>query len=334
MSARKPTVLVTVDTESDDEWTWRAEPSTTNGQGIDRFQAICDRWEYPPTYLVTYDMLEDPHVAERLGAIARDGRAEIGAHLHTWRTPPYDEKYDRSLAYPHELPEPLLGQKLEVLTRHIEEKTGIKPRSYRAGRYGFDARTLGHLERLGYSVDSSVTPHISWQPYPGVPGGPGGPDFFDFPEEPYYLDRQRIERHGDSPVLEVPLSVRVSGMVPAARGILRRKATSLPLRVARKLGVVQRREMRPCFVPLDDLKALARTLTQESASMINLLIHSSEWWPGCSPYHPDEASVEAFLERLDSLLAYCAQDLGLAGASLATFGDVHATGRRPAGEDE
>ena len=63
------------------------------------------------------------------------GKAEIGAHLHSWTTSPYRDRdglrlNDRNHTFAHELPDLLLNEKIKILTEQIEklwQKTIIIP---------------------------------------------------------------------------------------------------------------------------------------------------------------------------------------------------------------
>ena len=64
------------------------------------------------------------------------------------------------------------------------------------------------LVETGYLVDCSVTPGVSWKKHKGASDGAGGTDYSGFPQEPYFLDLDDIRRHGTSPMLEVPVTIR------------------------------------------------------------------------------------------------------------------------------
>ena len=76
--------------------------------------------------------------------------------------------------------------------------------SHRAGRWGFNATYAGILIENGYRVDCSVTPYVSW----AATGGENGCDYSRFPAEPYFLAVDRIDCAGDSPLLELPMTIR------------------------------------------------------------------------------------------------------------------------------
>ena len=50
--------IITVDTEGDNLWNWRAgdSVSTENSRYIPRFQELCDKYGFKPVYLTNYEM--------------------------------------------------------------------------------------------------------------------------------------------------------------------------------------------------------------------------------------------------------------------------------------
>ncbi len=184
----KPVFLITVDTEGDNLWARPREITTRNAAFLPRFQELCERHGLRPTYLVTYEMARAPAFRELGLDVLRRGTAEIGMHLHAWNTPPLIPLTADDFSYqPYliEYPEPVMAEKVRILTDLLEDTFGVKMRSHRAGRWGFNETYARILVREGYLVDCSVTPHISWRRHLGAPNGRGGPDYRGFPEEAY-----------------------------------------------------------------------------------------------------------------------------------------------------
>ena len=154
-----PTFFLSVDTEADDQWSveGRRRLSVQNVHCLPRLQTLCERYAVRPTYLVTHEMATTAESSDVLVQLRETGQCEIGAHLHPWSSPPFRDE-DLRGSYPCQLPDALLERQLIELTEAIENHLGVRPTSYRAGRYGLDGRILQHLESLGYLVDSSVDP--------------------------------------------------------------------------------------------------------------------------------------------------------------------------------
>src|SRR5204863_1825166 len=111
-----------------------------NAERLPALQALMESFGVRPTYLVTHEMATRRESGPVLRDLAATGRCEVGAHLHPWSSPPYRPQ-DVVGTYPHQLPTELLERQLRELTAAIEEHQGVRPRSDRAGRHGFDERS-------------------------------------------------------------------------------------------------------------------------------------------------------------------------------------------------
>ena len=83
-----PAFLITIDTEGDNLWASPREISTENSRFLPRFQSLCERYNFKPTYLTNYEMAVDPFFLDFGRDIVRRGTGEIGMHLHAWNSPP------------------------------------------------------------------------------------------------------------------------------------------------------------------------------------------------------------------------------------------------------
>ncbi|MBI3932554.1 MAG: hypothetical protein HY317_04005 [Acidobacteria bacterium] len=309
----RPAILVGIDTEADDQWTeaGRRALSVRNAERLPALQALFERFLVRPTYLVTHEMACREPAASILRDLARGGRCEIGAHLHPWSSPPYRPE-DLVGTYPHRLPTELLERQLRELTETIAERQGVRPTSYRAGRHGFDERSLRILESLGYTVDTSVDPLFNER-------RKGGAVFAGAPVAPYRPSYEDVRRPGAARILEVPVSAATTPPLPKTLERLYASLPPIPYRGAlRRLGI-RPVWLRPSYSSLEDSLAFASRLRAAGVPCFNFLFHSSEVLPGGSPYNPDEASVERFLERLERLLAHLTEGLGGAGRTYREF---------------
>jgi hypothetical protein len=308
-----PALLVGVDTEADDQWSaaGRRALSVRNAERLPGLQALFESFGVRPSYLVTHEMACQEPARSILRELARSGRCELGAHLHPWSSPPYREA-DLAGTYPHQLPTELLERQLRELTEAIEAQLGVRPVSYRAGRHGFDGRSLLILERLGYAVDSSVDPLFNER-------RKGGRVFAGAPLEPYHPDPADVRRPGTARVLELPVSAATLPALPKPLEALYARLDPIPYRGMLKRIGLRPVWLRPSYSSLDDALALAGRLAERGAACFNFLFHSSELLPGASPYHPDEASVARFLENLKRLLGHLTGRLHGVGRSYAEF---------------
>jgi hypothetical protein len=295
---RRAGLVLTIDTEEEGLWSarYRANGNTCrNILRLPRLQALLSRLGVKPTWLVDNPVATDATAGRVLRELAGDGRGEIGAHLHPWCTPPLvPSGEDPYYSYPHRLPPWLQEAKLAELCRAIESNLGCRPRSYRAGRWGFDHTTVPLLEKLGIAVDSSVDP-LWWDP------SPGGPRHVRAPQEPYRLARTDICRPGSSAVTEVPLTRVVTGARgPQVEQLLRVAPPMRGLRwLMRKLGL---RSLSPEGQTARELRAIADAVAARGLSVFHVTFHSSVTLPGATPYVRSERDLDDFLARLESVL--------------------------------
>ena len=298
--------ILTIDTEGDNQWDHGRKVTVENIKFIPRFQDLCERYSIKPTYLVTSEICENSYASELFSGYLMAGRAEVGAHLHSWTTPPFLDtdgfRYnDNNHAFATELPLDILSEKIKNLTQQIERSTGRRPSSFRSGRYGFNDHVANILIRNSYIVDSSVTPYINWSGQAGIPGGNGGPDFIDKLPLPY-----KYNLNGES-ILEIPITVMptrfpLNSSKPIARSYFRNVDNNIILRILRKLFYNnQPIWLRPTpEMSLILLKELLNETKNKSLPFITMMFHSSELMPGGSKYRPDELSVEELFKLLEN----------------------------------
>lgn len=297
----RPVFLYVVDTEGDNEWTrHRRLPPLRNLRALPRFQALCDRYGVRPTYVVTWSITQDDEGVAMLREWERAGRCEVGTHLHPWTAPPWSDA-DEDPAFPSELETGLLEAKLRTLTEAITERFGHAPTSYRAGRFGADARTARMLTALGYECDSSVTPLTSWSRYPGLRGGPGGPDFTHAPLRPYLVNPDDLTRPGEGTLVEIPVSIVDEDRLPLGLGdrVWSRREGDVLRRLAAKLRLRRRLWLRPTLESAADMLATCEVIRARGCHHFNMMIHSSELYPNTSPYFEDQRAVDGLFDRMD-----------------------------------
>jgi hypothetical protein len=329
-------VIITIDTEADDQWDRsKTDLTVDNLDFVGRFQDLCDRYGQKPTYLCTWEVVEDQRF-DALNRFQNEGRAEVGAHLHPWTNPPMDNPVDgieRDAVgmYPSELDPAGFRAKLEQLTGRIHERTGVEPRSYRAGRWGFSPEQVPILVSLGYLVDCSVTPLRSWTHMQGA--ARGGPDFRSAPVAPYYLDPEDLCRPGQSPLLEVPVTILLTRPLLARserlQEIYARRRKTLPGKVLNRLFRLDPQWLRPYrHMSGERLVDVCRAAARRGLPAVEMMFHSSELMPGGSPYNPDEAAIELLYEKLETVFAYM-RDQGWRGVTLTEFARDFSAAHRP-----
>ncbi len=309
-------LLVGIDTEGDNQWdaAARLHQRFENIYALPRLHDLFSRFGVRPTYVITYPVATDPRSAEVLRALLATGHCEIGAHHHVWETPPCTAEDIERHAYASTLPGRQFGDQLASLTRAIADAVGVRPVSYRSGRFGFSSSHVSALEQQGYLVESSVAP-LFYEAHKG------GPEFVEAPLTPYFLAYDNATRPGSSQLLEIPVSAALNRRLPAA---LRHAYARVPRpymtkRVLRALGLLRMRWLRPSYSSLEDMKALARDLARAGEPVLNLIFHSSEALVGGSPYNRTQAELDGFLDRLERFLTYATGDLRAEPVTFAEF---------------
>ncbi len=301
--AGKPAFLITIDTEGDNLWRKGRAIRTDNTKYLPRFQQLCERYGFKPTWLTAYEMVEDPAYVEFAKDVVRRGAGEVGMHLHPWNSPPLKALTEDDLwhhPYLIEYPREVVVEKLEYITRLLEERFERKMLSHRAGRWAMNSHYARQLVRLGYKVDCSVTPKVSWQSQKGVPGGAGGSDYRSYPSLPYFMDLERLDRPGDSELLQVPVSIAYT-LGSAAHSVVGRAP-----RLARKL--INRVMptliwLRPNGHNLRWMQLIVIRARLQSWPCVEFMLHSSELMPGGSPIFKTEAAIERLYRDLERLFA-------------------------------
>jgi hypothetical protein len=323
---QRPAFLITIDTEGDNLWAHPSRTTTENALFLPRFQALCEEHGLKPTYLVNHEMAMDMRLVCFAKEAMHAGKAEVGAHLHAWNTPPItpltadDQRYHPYLT---EYPEPVMAEKLGCVRRLLEDRFETKMISHRGGRWAFDERYARLLAANGFLVDCSVTPHISWRRSGAQPAGINGPDFRSFPEQPYWIDLENVARPGASELLEVPMTIRVAhrpmrrllGRIPGLRGYLHRHRP-------------ERRWLRPNGWNLNDMVQLCDEVRSNSEPYAMFMLHSSELMPGCSPTFQTAESIEHLYAHLRALFRHTQEHFR--GCTLGEFRWDYAPSTRPA----
>jgi hypothetical protein len=301
-AAQQPYFIITIDTEGDNLWARPREITTRNARFLPRFQGLCERHGLRPTYLVNYEMAVAPVFREFGKDLLARGKGEIGMHLHAWNSPPLvplTEDDFHHQPYLLEYPDAVILQKVEFMTGLLEETFGVKMTSHRAGRWGMSPALARALVACGYLVDCSVTPHVSWAGKKGDPRGRGGTDYSFYPETPYFVDLTDLSRPGDSPLLEVPVTI-LSRRRPLLR-LLPSAVRSAPLakRVIDRLLPAD--WMMPTRYNASRMPAVLPRALRLGRPNVEFILHSSEFMPGGSPSFFEDAEVERLYERLDAL---------------------------------
>jgi hypothetical protein len=298
---------VIVDVEEEFDWSEPFKRENINVKAADYLNlghTVLTSMGVKPAYLMTYAVATAPHACAVFRKYVEHDTCDIGAQLHPWVTPPFEEEVSASNSYPSNLSADLERQKLETLIAAIKENIGCHPRIYKAGRYGLDIDRAPMLADLGFLVDTSVMPYASFK------GMDGGPDFFDFPDQPFWMTDD----------------CRLLGL-PSTQGVVRPLANVAPRNLLRsifspsagllhipgvlaRLGLIERLRLTPEGFTFDHCRSLIDYNLAHGKKCFVLSFHSPSLMPGCTPYVRDAKDLKQFLDVLYFTLDYLVSKVG------------------------
>lgn len=296
-----PTMYVVIDTEAEFDWTKDFNRAHTDVSSMSHqflAQTIFDEYGARPVYLVDYAVASQKEGYQPLQEIFNRRGCAIGAHLHSWVNPPFEENVSDRTSYECNLPVDLEERKLVVLQEMIKSTFGISPLFFKAGRYGVGAQTIKLLQRLGFAVDFSILPFDDLRSV-------GGMDFRFAEACPYQV--------GD--IVSVPMTRGQIGLLsPLSPQWHSRVRAPLPLRmhlpgVLSWLHLANTVTLTPEGVPADEQIRLIRSMVARGSRTFVLHYHSPSL-AGLTPYVGNHHEVSKFLENLRTVCSYFFDTMG------------------------
>jgi hypothetical protein len=192
---------MTIDTE--EEWNWDTgwptrALSLENIRHLPKLQELCSRHKVATTYYANQAVFDDPEARRILLDVAQQKHVEIGMHIHPWNTPPFDadQPVNARDTFIHNLPAEVVIPKLESVYNCFVA-SGLRPTSFRGGRYSCGAAVREHLRDKGFLADASVVPYTTWK-------DGGAPDHR---HRDNYPVRFPPRHEGDRSFWEIPLTL-------------------------------------------------------------------------------------------------------------------------------
>lgn len=331
-------LVVTIDTEEDNWWPTRVDVTARNVHELPRLHEVLDEHGVRPTYLVTYRVARDDAAVGTLLDLRDRYGAEIGAHLHPWNTPPQEMEVAESVLLSG-LPVAVQRAMVRSVTEAIEDATGKRPRSFRAGRWSLSAGLVPILAEEGYLADSSVLPYIHWHDVPGSSSD------YRAPPGPYRLGGDDVlvpDPHGT--VTEIPATAGYNRTPWPLLSSFDRFTRSWGVRalhlhgILHRSGLMRRISLAPEQFGARDMLALAEAAVRQGVPVLNLHFHSSSLLPGCNQYvrTPEDRDVllrriRRFLQGVEERWTWRPTTLTEVGtASLDSSGGTKPDGKSPA----
>jgi hypothetical protein len=314
-------LFVVVDTEEEFDWSGpfaRENTSVTAIGQLPVLQTLLDRYRVRPTYVIDYPVATSSSSAPVIRDLYESGRCAVGSHLHPWVNPPYTEALTTANSFASNLGHDLERAKLTALTDAVEEHIGIRPRIYKAGRYGFGPSTARVLEELDYAIDVSVNPYMDYS-------GQRGPNFERFDSRPFWFGN-------DGALLEVPCTLGFAGFLRRYGRPLHRSVDTTTWRAVRLPGILSRSGalnkimLSPETSTLAEMQAVTRALTADGVRTFSLTLHSPSVEPGHTEYVRTAADLRAFLDRIAAYCDFFFGTLGGVPATLDEFRQMYVAG--------
>ena len=292
--------IITVDTEGDNLWDWIPGTviTTNNINYIERFQLLCNKYDFKPVYLSNYEMLSSDNYIDFAKKYESKGECEIGLHLHAWNNPPLYElkrKYDQP-SYLIEYPYDIMKAKFKEIFDLFVKRMGKIPISHRAGRWAMNSDYFNILKEFGIKVDCSYTPHVDWSNNVGAHSG--GVNYKNITEKASFING----------VFEVPMTIRK----------IRWSQCGGWKHILKSIVIGSYVWLRPASSKVPDMISVLKNELRSTNDFVEFMIHSSELMPGGSPYYKDEKAIENLYQDMEKVFS-TAKQLGFKGATLEEY---------------
>jgi hypothetical protein len=300
-----PVLNVLIDTEEEFDWSAGFHRNANGVTAIRELRLtaeIFERFGVVPTYAITYPVATTPDSIAVIRDLVGSGRGVLGAHLHPWVNPPFEEQLCSRNSFPGNLPRELEANKLAQLGLAIERNFGERTRIYHAGRFGLGPHTPHTLEEQGFEIDFSRMPAYDFSPEEG-------PDFSRLGALPYWFGERRK-------LLAVPVTGALVGFAGAGAPALSRLARHPALAWARltgvlaRVGAVDRLRLSPEGFALADLVRLTRWLQARGVRVFTFSFHAPSLKVGCTSYVRTQQQLDEFLDCCRGYLDFFLGELG------------------------
>jgi hypothetical protein len=291
---------ITVDTE--EEWDWSGSfPVTdlalTNIAALPRFQDMCSRFGASVTYFTDQAVFENEQARSILLGIAGRDDVEIGMHIHPWNTPPLNGPVTPRETFLHNLPPSTALAKLNSVYECFE-KCGLKPTSFRGGRYSSGGAIHEFLRDKGFLADASVVPFTTW-------ADDGAPDYRRRGLKPERLPPRSA---AEPPLWEIPLTLAFTRRPYALWAKFYNVVSHSWLGKLRLIGIAERLGIvRKAWLSFEDpmgrdMPSFLRKLRRLNLPCICFSVHSSSFVAGKALYTPTKADEDRLFNQVEEVL--------------------------------
>jgi hypothetical protein len=277
--------VILADAEEEFDWTKPFSRENVSTSAISALPDATARFNAAgviPSYLLDYPVVANAESATIIRSMVEADVCDIGAQLHPWVTPPYDEDINNTNSFTGNLPLELQRAKLLALTTAITSATGLRPVVHRAGRYGLGAHTMQLLTEAGYEMDVSVRSRWDYSDHAGV----------NYERHPLWLWRVNQQ------LIELPLSTAWTGMLRRTPPL---SAFNKLSGILARTGMLSRIPLTPEGIPLRDAIEAIHALADEGLDIFSFSFHTPSVMIGHTPYVRDQHDLATFWDWWDGV---------------------------------
>jgi peptidoglycan/xylan/chitin deacetylase (PgdA/CDA1 family) len=217
------------------------------------------------------------------------------------------------------LSQDLQHKKMAVLRDAIDRHLNISAVSFRSGRWGYSQSVAANLAKLGFKVDSSITPFTDWTSV-------GGPDFSAAAPRAFRFSADDIFHElPDGELTEIPVTIGYVGWLSsdmqwcnAVQSVVQRKrfARARVAGILSKANVIRKVWLSPETSDAGEMIRLARRLQTQGYRFLNLTFHSPSLRAGLTPFVHTQQAEQRFWEKLRRFFSF-ARDSGIEAVKLS-----------------
>jgi hypothetical protein len=252
------------------------------------------------TYFTNWAVLNNAAASDVVLALGEQPGVEIGMHIHPWNTPPLLHKGVVSCreTFLENLPQDVVHAKLDTVYSTFL-KCGLRPTSFRGGRYSSGPTVQEYLRCHRFLADASVAPYMTWR-------DAGAPDYRRRGPEPVRLPPRQS---GELPLWEIPLTQsftrRPARFWQECFNLIENSwlAHLHLIGIADRLGIVRKVWLNFEQPTSGDLLPFLADLRFRKLPCICFTVHSSSFLPGGSPYTRTDADEERLFARMEAVFA-------------------------------
>lgn len=295
----KPTFIITIDTEPDNQWIPGKSITLENLYYIPRFQELSEKYSFKPVWLTEFNVAKDLNFISYMKEKNDLGLCEIGIHPHAWTTPPFINITPDDYVYKPYLidyPKEIMRDKFLLHFNTLKSVFGDTIKTHRSGRWAFDQRYFNILKEFGIIYDCTINPRTIIPPssdyFPN-----NSCDYSEIDTNWYEMNDLNFKIKGNSNIYEIPFTILKSKNV---------FNNLLPKKITRRLFPVL--QLRPNGKNLQQLFKILSIAKKTKMPFIQFMLHSSELMPGCNPTFETKESIESLYSDLNYLFEASAKD--------------------------